>query len=310
MDRAPEALDWRSVPEGEFAQAVNEWLEARGLQVHRKMVRHEGPTITTARAYAPMVSSDHLISYDQLYKTGVRHEVKTKKTLVYHARNQAVRIFLNAVPRDDYLVFFDDDMLFPADTLQKLVSHGLPVVGGLYFMKDVPFEPVMFRYKSRLLVPSALYGETGFYNIVATWEPNSLIEVDGIGCGCMAIQRKVLEILEYPWFNHAEGTEDLFFCRKVQQAGFKIHMDTSVICGHCTSMAISIDNYMAWRAARDKGAKEPLKEATSFMAFRDYIADAQVEPPRAQMHYVERRWTTDTTPGPEEESPLPKEYPY
>lgn len=64
-------------------------------------------------------------------------------------------------------------------------------------------------------------------------DEGAVVEVDAAGTGCMLIHRSVLEKVPRPWFSYREGgTEDMYFCRKAQKAGFKVHGDMSVICSH------------------------------------------------------------------------------
>lgn len=240
-------------------------------------------TVTVARTFSGSVPSKHLISYQQLYKRGetfqVRREIVTKGALVYHARNQAVQTFMQEVPPDEFLVFFDEDEILPPDTIQKLVAHDLPLVGGLYFMKSPPWWPLMFRYKSRLVVPHPLYGETGMYNIIGHWDDGALLKVDAIGCGCMMIRRDVLEKIPPPWFSFSEGTEDLFFCRKAQHAGFQVHCDTSIICGHLTMLPIGYEHYKMGLEAKKRGMEIPEPKAIAYLAVRELGPDGQREYP-------------------------------
>lgn len=230
-------------------------------------------TVTVARTFSGSVPSKHLISYQQMHKRSagfvVRREIVTKSALVYHARNQAVETFMQEMPPDDYLMFFDEDMIFSPDTIDKLVAHRLPLVGGLYFMKSPPWWPLLFRYKTKLTVPHPMYGETGMYDIIGHWTDGELLRVDAMGCGCMLIHRTVLETVPPPWFSFAEGTEDLFFCRKALHGGFKPHVDTSVLCGHLTMLPIGYEHYKMWLAAKARGAEAPeTDKAIAYLATR------------------------------------------
>jgi hypothetical protein len=103
------------------------------------------------------------------------------------------------------------------------------VAGGIYCAKANPTEPVVYRQN----------GDGAFWK----WKAGDVFECSGIGTGCMAIKTELFRRLPEPWFLSVdeEGTpdtpvvqvtDDMYFCDKVQQAGFKILADTNVMCVH------------------------------------------------------------------------------
>lgn len=68
-----------------------------------------------------------------------------------------------------------------------------------------------------------------------------LVEVAYTGMGFMLVKRGVFEKLEYPWFRPIEKKigdmvdftmEDVAFCLRAKEAGFKIFIDPAVKVGH------------------------------------------------------------------------------
>lgn len=145
-----------------------------------------------------------------------------------HARNTAVETVLKH--KFQWLLFIDDDVLFPADVFFRLSRHNLDIVSGLYFRRNEPLFPVMLKTD----------GTQSSW--VTKFTPNSVLEVDMVGAGCLLINRKVLESIQKPWFEwlcdkddlpqYEKVSEDFAFCRKAKRSGFKIHVDTSVECMH------------------------------------------------------------------------------
>lgn len=152
-----------------------------------------------------------------------------------HARNvAAMRALESGV---DWLFFLDSDVIPPRDAILRLASHGLPIVSGVYCRRSPPVGvPVMMK-------PIGQW--------VTTYPPNSLIEVDVVGAGCLLIHRSVLEKLPpqrpgYHWFDwrvNMHGvpgieqigetlSEDFTFCRHAQRNGYKVMVDTGVQCRH------------------------------------------------------------------------------
>lgn len=144
-----------------------------------------------------------------------------------HGRNEAVReaIFEGAT----WLFFLDDDVIPPADAFERLVSHGRPIVSGLYYRRNAPITPVMYYETSGLPTP------------ITQFAYGKLIDADLVGAGCLAIHKSVFTAIDRPfeWLMDRSDLpprervgEDMAFCRKARAAGFGIAVDTSVECHH------------------------------------------------------------------------------
>lgn len=157
-----------------------------------------------------------------------------KNYVIDHQRNEAVFAMMKG--GFDSLFFLDDDVFAPPDTYYRLAERDVDIVGGLYYRRGDPIEPVM-RMEDKQ--PKTFnVGEVG--------------EVDYVGAGCLLVKRRVFEKLGYPWFKWLDATsslppdercEDYFFCRKAKEAGFKIHIDTSVKCLHAGFGRASLDGF-------------------------------------------------------------------
>lgn len=132
-----------------------------------------------------------------------------------------------------WVMFLDDDVIPPPDTYARLARHNLDIVSGLYYRRQPPICPVAMK----------LDGE-GKPQWVTQWNPpNSLVEVDLVGAGCLLIHRRVLKRTPQPWFEWEIGktpapqgrnamSEDFAFCLRAKEHGFKVHLDTSIQCEH------------------------------------------------------------------------------
>jgi glycosyltransferase involved in cell wall biosynthesis len=159
------------------------------------------------------------------------------------SRNQLCRQALETGA--DYLLFLDADMVYPRDFIYDLIRADVDVISPLYFKKVPPYAAVCAYRRSddrQLLVPLMKY-ERG------------LVEVDVTGCGGMLIRREVLEKVGSPWFAYdiykptGEMTvsEDVTFCEKVQQAGFKVMVDTRIVAGHIGSQVVGEGHWLSHR---------------------------------------------------------------
>lgn len=145
------------------------------------------------------------------------------------ARNAACRTFLEH--KDfSHLVFLDDDVMAPPDTLLRLMAHNLPVVSGLYYRRNEPITPVMMKDTPQ--------GRAWITN----YKIPDLVEADYVGAGILCIRRDVIEKIRAPfmWAVDREDlppemrmSEDYWACRRWRtELGLKILVDTSVIARH------------------------------------------------------------------------------
>jgi GT2 family glycosyltransferase len=198
------------------------------------------------------------------------------------ARNKIARQFLEQYPRAEWLWLVDADMTFDPYTLDRLLRSAdrtaRPVMGGLCFalMKGDEQEIVPTLYGLSQGVGLARW---------FGYPPDQVVQVVGTGAACLLIHRTVLEKIRdmrwddefeakyraqygepsgtplghlmfpppWPWFQETiTGTdwgdsrsEDLTFCMRVAQAGFPVHVDTSVKIGHVKPVVIDEAAYRA-----------------------------------------------------------------
>jgi len=141
----------------------------------------------------------------------------------------------------DYLFSVDSDLIFPADTLRKLLAHDRPIVSGLYIQRKHG-EHTVEVYES---TPTG-----GVTNIpYAKIKGRGLVEIKGCGFGCALIKTEVIRSVGHPQFVYYSAldhkntvSEDVDFCRKTTARGFTIWADTSIQCQHIGSYTFVIDN--------------------------------------------------------------------
>jgi hypothetical protein len=129
----------------------------------------------------------------------------------------------------DWLFIMGDDHTFAPDILMNLLAHEVDVVVPLVLKKDAPFDPVVYEGEE---------GEdeaTGLpFHRVARLPDSGLHEIYAAGSAGMLIRKHVLDAFERPVFTTSHGVqnEDLLFCKKVREAGFKIYCDVDQKMGH------------------------------------------------------------------------------
>ncbi len=158
-------------------------------------------------------------------------------SLVYIARETAAKTFLEG--NYDALLFVDSDMVCPIDLLVRLVEADKDIVSALAFMRFPPYEPCIFKKCDR--------EGTEFWLDY----PKGLIEIQGVGMACTLIKREVFEKTPKPWFFPEPNLgEDLAFCKRAADAGYKIFCDTNLICGHVGSYEVGEGQYLKWRETK------------------------------------------------------------
>jgi len=167
------------------------------------------------------------------------------------ARNDLVERALKHNP--DYIFFIDSDMILPENILDDLINMDKDIASALYFMRSPPYKPIAKIMKDDL-----------FY-IINTIPLNQIIEVDAVGFGCCLIKKEVFEKIkqkEKKIFDVKEQTvnnktqllgEDTFFCLKAKESGFKIFLNTGLICKHIGKSLVDENFYKLYLNLENKG---------------------------------------------------------
>lgn len=141
----------------------------------------------------------------------------------------------------DYLFSVDSDIAFAPDTLTKLLAHDRDVVCGLYIQRK-PGQHILEVYE-----PNAHGGVSNIpYGKI---KGQGLVEIAGCGFGCTLVKAEVMRAIGYPQFEYHSAlnhdntiSEDVDFCRKARNKGFKLWADTSILCRHIGSFTFTIDD--------------------------------------------------------------------
>ena len=127
----------------------------------------------------------------------------------------------------DYLLFVDDDVVPPSQSLQRLLACKADIAAGDVIIRGYPFDHMCFRYvgkKKETLRAMSKYPKN-----------STVIDVDAVGFSLCLIKRELLEKVPEPFFitgtNH---TEDVYFCLKARDFApdCTIRVDTQLTCGH------------------------------------------------------------------------------
>ena len=167
---------------------------------------------------------------------------------IARARNRCVAKALKMYDSGEltHLFFMDDDTVCPPGTIGRLLSHNLPIVGGVYF--DVMLTPMAWHYDP--------------FRFVEDVPDSGLLRVGGMGCGCVLIDCRVLAAIERQCGvafldeyrqRPLEATwtgEDVYFFEQVRKLEIPVHLDCEVKCGHIKPTVITRDHYLMAQAAK------------------------------------------------------------
>lgn len=144
----------------------------------------------------------------------------------------------------DYIMWIDSDIIFFPEAFRLLLedceNRNCDVVTGCYRKDDSTFCFLKKDQGEGNDNPEKLVwaniSET--LNII---DKNELIECFHAGMGFLLMKNGVIEKLKKPWFVHGtadiNGTiytagEDVAFCSRIREAGFKIFSDPRCVVGH------------------------------------------------------------------------------
>jgi len=141
-----------------------------------------------------------------------------------------------------HLWMADTDQIYPRDTLLRLLRHRLDVVSAKVHRRYPPYDPLLLRGVMHDFKPIP----------EDEWKGGGLVEIDATGCGSIIYNMRVFDKIEEPWFEFlAHETdpvgEDIHFCCKLKEAGFKIFVDCGIEIGHLNMGVITEESYWAYR---------------------------------------------------------------
>lgn len=167
-------------------------------------------------------------------------------SLIYEARE---RLAAMAIDNDfDHVLWLDSDQMFKPTMMIDFVASDKDIVTGVIPSRRPPFIPLIYRKEDNKLVPVAGFGD-------------HLLEVDGCGFGAVLMKTEVLEKCFDKYktcFMPVYGFgEDLSFCIRAKELGYKIYADPRIEIGHIGKTVITKDFYRRENARESKaGVKD------------------------------------------------------
>lgn len=170
--------------------------------------------------------SAHAMSLAELVKFNTMNEIDTHvfmdaSTILLTQRERLATMALECDA--EYILWLDSDIVFPATTAARLLSHNEPIVAANYIRRQRPFKGVA-------------------YEKIGDWEnplpfdiEDELVSVEGIGMGCMLVKTDIFQQITKPWFEFGWSPEsndflgeDMLLCQKINSLGYEIKVDTQL----------------------------------------------------------------------------------
>lgn len=188
--------------------------------------------------YDGKITAYHASSLAETCKLGMAHNINVLPfylcfdALVQRARNDIIQVAVDA--NVDDLVFIDADIDWNPQDLLLLLKHDVAIVAAPAIKKN---DQEQYSVK---LLGNFTIGENG------------LAVVDGVATGFMRIRKDALTriyenspeysevgkprngrmVFDVGIINGALYSEDMVFCHKMQQLGYKIYIDPTINVGH------------------------------------------------------------------------------
>lgn len=173
-------------------------------------------------------------------------------SLVYDARNALAKEAIDTGA--DRILFIDSDMYFQPDMMERMaqdLDKGADMVSGICVTRRFPTQPCIYKTVD-IFDGDILKGKTEVYT---DYPKDSLFPIAGCGFGAVMMNTNVLkavyEMYSEP-FNPIPGIlgEDLSFCYRARDCGFKLFCDSRIKVGHVGTFIYTESEWLAQQAAQ------------------------------------------------------------
>ena len=190
-------------------------------------------------------------------------------------RNNAVQL---AFDQDcEYIFFLDHDNIPHEDTLVRLLTQNVDVIGALYFERKYPHLPLVYTFEDDFKT----------IQVQVNYPSAPLVRCDVIGLGCSLIKMDVFNRIEKPWFayeykGYTWGTEDIAFFHKLKDSGIDVHIDTEKTCGHLTEYVVDEGDWEYHKSAYLRIVNDRAAELGTQKVLLDKAKDILIKSPSAK----------------------------
>lgn len=109
----------------------------------------------------------------------------------------------------DYVLFIDDDVIIPINTVESLIACDADIAAGWTLIRGYPFNNMFFKWKEDSKTDLENYADP------VKVEIDGNILCDAVGFSCCLIKVSLLKAIQQPYFVTGPfNTEDIYFCLK------------------------------------------------------------------------------------------------
>lgn len=161
-------------------------------------------------------------------------------SLIYEARERLAAMAVNN--GFDHILWLDSDQMFKPTLMIDFVSSEKDMVTGVIPMRRPPYIPCVYKIKDDELKQVTELGDR-------------LFEVDGCGFGAVFMKTEILQkcfdkykTCFQPIYGYGE---DLSFCLRVKELGYKIYADPRIDIGHIAKTVITKNMFRSKDVSKD-----------------------------------------------------------
>ena len=128
-----------------------------------------------------------------------------------------------------HIFFVEHDNVFPPDTLGRLLEQDKDVIAAPYSGRSLPRQPLVYQRGAD--------GELFMMNY-DIW-PDKPFKCYGVSTGCTLVKMSVFDKIQKPYFffeYDKDGkmlmSQDIYFCKKVNEAGMEVFCHPGIEVGH------------------------------------------------------------------------------
>jgi len=165
-------------------------------------------------------------------------------SLIYDSRNKIARAAIEG--GYDRVLWLDSDMEFQPDLMEQLndwIIDGCYFVSGLYASRKEPIRPVIFK---DIHVEDTAEGKKAVVPFYEDYPKEVIFEVEACGFGAVMTTVKLLRDVTEKYglpFTPAMGFgEDIAFCLRARELGYKLWCDSSIKLGHIGTKTYTVDD--------------------------------------------------------------------
>ncbi len=175
----------------------------------------------------------------RLKNEGVQFDLAIESgTLVYFARERIAHKAINE--HYTHVLWLDSDMVFKDSILDDLLFSGKEFVTGIYHARRKGYASCIFK---------TIDLDKGIERF--SEYPNETFQIQGCGFGCVLTSAEMLSSVCLHFgtcFTPLPSLgEDIAFCKRAQDLGYKLWCEPSVVCGHIGHITIYPEDHDLWK---------------------------------------------------------------